>query len=276
MAVCLAHILPHQAGVILLGIPMIGATDIRIAYANAFRNLHNLATDYGKVPVASAPWYPNRGNVILSQSFLRSEIILNPNTSNYQFGILNTQLTNSQSTIARTEQRLTLQDVFFVSQIGYYFCISSSSGGDTEYANHLFTHPPGQLWNSTSLLNNLDALWQGELALNVNNRVVTTAWDLWRHYETPETQYPVFNTFSGNEQIVVNDEHYGSQSGVFPCEPMWILNGSYDNILNCTYNASLASVIPAAPAIYKCVLILRGILAQNCSKIMEPGNMNPS
>src|SRR3984885_181632 len=256
----------HHVGTLIAGVPMIGSQDMRIAYANAFRNLHNSAMAgmaAGTSPT-KAKWYPNRGNVILSQSFLRSEIVLDTTRNTYQFGILNNQITNGQTQIFNTEQRLTLQDIFYVAALGYYFNVQT----DANQKYHLYTHPPGTIYNGSNTLT-LDALWNAELSLNVNNRVIISAWDMWRHYETPQTQYPTYGTFVGTQQYPVNDEHYGSQSGMFPCEPMWILNGAFDNVMNLTFNYGLATI--GVSNGQRMVLIMRGILAQNCSKLMEPG-----
>jgi hypothetical protein len=246
---------------------------MRIAYANAFKSLHLLATNNDTIAAKDAKWYPNVGNKILSQSYIRTEILLDQTKNAYQFGILNNQITNGQ-TIFSTEKRITLQDIFYVSAVGYYFNQQASSGGSTILKDHLYTHPPGFI-ASGSNVNTLDALWQGELQLNVNNRVVEPGWDLWRHYETPQTQYPVFGVFQANQQYPVNDEHYGSQSGMYPTEPMWILNGAYDNVLTLQYYNSI-NAIGLSTSVTRMVLRLVGILAQNCSKIMEPGTINPS
>jgi hypothetical protein len=272
-AVVLHYVFPGVPGLITCGVPMIGAMDSRIAYANAFKNLHMKATQNGKIAVENTPWYPNRGNVILSQSYLRSEVKLSASKNTYQFGILNNQITNGQTAIFNSEKRLTLQDVFYVAQIGYYFRLVASGLGNTVYSSHLFSHPPGQISNGTNT-NTLDALWQGELQLNVNNRVVEPGWDLWRHYETPQTQYPVFESAVDSQQYPVNDEHYGGQSGVYPVEPMWILNGAFDNVMNVSYYDGLSNIGLSGDV--HMVIIMRGILAQNCSKLMEPGTINPS
>lgn len=255
---------------VMMGIPMIGSQDMRIAYANTYKSLWAKATNNGANKNPS--WLPNQGNKILSQGYLQSEILLNTSKTAYQFGINVNQLTNGQPVYV-DERRLQLQDAFYVSSIGYYFKTVATGGGDTEFQYHLFTHPPGQQANGTNQ-NTLDALWDGNLSLSVNNRTVVPQWDLWRHYETPQTQYPFFGVASPTALYPINDEHYGSQSGVYPCEPMWLLDGAYDNVLNINYNAGL-NTIGLGGSVHM-VVILRGILAQNCSKLMEPGLMNPA
>ena len=272
MSIC-AYFFPHAHHAVLAGIPMLAAQDLRIAYTNAYRTLWKKATNDGSNKNPS--WLPNTGNKILSQSDLISEIALTANRSNYQFGINVNQLQNGQP-IYNTERRLNLQDTFFASQIGYYMRVVSTYTGNPNYQNHLFTHPAGQFYGSGTYDPNIaDSFWNGSMQLSINNRTVVPEWDLWRHYETPQTQYPTFVTSVGTQQYPVNDEHYGAQSGMFPIEPMWVLDGSYDNTLTINFNNSLASIISGSLNIHM-VVVLRGILAQNCGKIMEPGLMNPA
>ena len=262
---------------ILCGIPMIGSSDMRVAYVNAYRSLYNKATNNGKLAnklgePGGPSWLPNTGNKILSQSDIRSEILLNVNKTRYQFGINNNDVAPGQ-VLYNTERRLALNDVFYVSQIGYYFRILSTTAGNTDFNSQLFTHIPGQFSGAINL-NQGAALWDGNLTLSILNRVVIPEWDLTRHYEVPQTQYPVFTTPSATAQYPVNDEFYGSQSGMYPTEPMWILDGSYDNVLEVNYNNAL-TIAGLSTCTIHMVVVMRGILAQNCSKVMEPGTMNP-
>lgn len=265
------------AGVVMAGIPMIGSTDMRIAYTNAYRSLWNKATNNGqldprKLGQAGGPaWLPNTGNKILSQSDLIVEILLNQNKTQYQFSI---NVGNNAAGQAQgvQERRLALQDVFFVAQVGYHMRVAATSGGSTDFQSQLFSHPPGWFFGGINL-NRAVALWDGNLSLDINNRVVVPEWDLMRHYEAPQTQYPTFSTFVATQPYPVNDEFYGGQSGMYPTEPMWILDGSYDNKLGVAYNQAL-NTSGLAGSIYMRVT-MRGILAQNCGKIMEPGIMVP-
>ena len=260
----------------LLGVPMLGNSDMRIAYSNAYRSLWKKATLNGKLdkPLGQPggpTWLPNTGNKILSQSDLISEIVLNVNKTTYQFNINANQ--NVGGVQLPRERRLNLQDTFYAAQIGYYFSMVQTGGGNTDYANQLFTHPPGQFFGAINL-NLADALWNGNLSLAINNRTVVPEWDLYRHRETPQTQYPQFNTPVVTDQYPINDEQYGAQSGMYPCEPMWILDGSYDNVMQVVYNNAL-NLAGLGTSVVHMVVVIRGILAQNCGKIMEPGLMNP-
>jgi len=261
--------LHHTTVKVAGGIPIIGAQDMRIAYTNTYRTLLKKAmrgVPSGKTP----PWMPNTDNRILSQSYLRSEIQLTATRSQYQFGINTNQIAAGQ-VLYPSEQRLNLQDSFFVSNVGYYFRNLSAAGGNL--SSRLYTAPSGQFYGSggVTALTTQDTLWDGNLSLAVNNRTIVPSWDLWRHFEQPNEQFPVFGSAIAGSQFPVDDEGYGSQSGMYPCEPMWILDGSYDSICNVTFNNSIATAI-GSNTIHM-VLILRGILAQNCGKIMEGGGL---
>lgn len=260
-------------GVITMGTQMIGNQDLRIAYVNAYRSLYDKATK-SVAPGAKPSWMPNQGNKILSQSDLRSEIVLNVNKTTYQFGINVNQQTNQQP-ILNTERRLNLQDTFFVAQIGYYFRVVVTAGGSSAYTNQLFTHPPGQIYNPPTVnLDSMVSLWNGNMSLAVNNRTIVPEWDLFRHYVCPDNQAPVFGAALATQLFPVNDALWGAQDGMYPVEPMWILDGSYDNVMNITFNNAL-NLSGLANTQVNMVVIMRGILAQNCGKIMEPGMMNP-
>jgi len=255
-------------------VQMLGANDMRIAYTNAYRSLWNKATKNGKDTNPS--WLPNQGNKILSQSDLRSEIVLNQNKTTYQFGINVNQIVNSQ-TIFNTERRLNLQDTFYCAQIGYYFRVVSTAGGNTSFGSYLNTAIPGWLYGGGVDINAGTSLWDGNLSLSINNRTVVPEWDLYRHFQRNTTQSPVFTTFSPTSQYPAGDETSGDQSGMYPCEPMWILDGSYDNVMNVTFNNALNTIGLGTGALnIHMVVVMRGILAQNCGKIMEPGLMNPA
>ena len=277
-AMVVTNHLVHSSAVTVCAGAFLQASDLRLAYANAYKSLWKKATNDGKN--LNPGWMPNQGNKILSQSDLITEILLSPNKTNYQFGINTNQLQNGQP-VYNTERRLNLQDTFFVSQIGYFYRMVATSGGNLDFSSQLYTHVPSWFFGAVDQ-NWSDNLWNGTLSLAINNRTVVPEWDLYRHREVPQTQYPTWGTYSGTALYPANDEQYGSTSGMYPCEPMWILDGSYDNVMNIAFNNPLtnSATNPFLPIVgtnqIHMVVVMRGILAQNCGKIMEPGLMNPA
>jgi len=58
------------------------------------------------------------GQAVLSQSYLRLEVSLSTSITNYQFPVLVNDVSASATAATNLEQRLNLQDAFYVSQIG--------------------------------------------------------------------------------------------------------------------------------------------------------------
>lgn len=251
---CITHN-AHVAGVLAI-IPIINNMDARIAYSNAVKYL---TVDKG---------IKLEGNKKLTQSYLQSETLLNQNISNYQMGI------NAATNIAGVapypeEQRLQLQDAFFVSSVGYMIRVLSTSGQNTNKKNELMTFPSAWFFGSAGVNNDLmTVLWNGYMKLQVNNNIITPAWDLQRHYSVPETQYPAWNGALPNGVLYpLFDEIDGAQTGFYPTEPMWVLDGGYGNDLYINYNEPISGAGLGNMQV-RIVVILRGVLAQNCGKIM--------
>jgi hypothetical protein len=220
-----------------------------------------------------APYTPNENNQYVSQSFLCSAFKLSPNISTYAAALgVNGLSTNTPTKLAE-ENRLTLQDLFFAFEIGYFFNIKATNGGSTIYQSQYFTHPPGQIYSGSNI-NTLNALWDAKGRFQANNQPVTPYWDMRGHYETPMTQYPVFTgPLLASTTIPVNDEQYGVSSGFRQILPGWVMDGGSTNEFLVNYNSSLAN-IGIAGDMYM-IIYLRGIMAQNCGKIMTSGIYNP-
>jgi len=223
---------------------------------------------------SNAKYYtPGENAMTVSQGYLESECKLVSTTSAYQFNFNDTKanITNGGA-ITVNEERLALQNMFVGFEIFYGLRIQQTNGGSGVFKDQLFTHPPGQV-NSGSNTDTLAALWNGNYAFQANNQPVTVAADLWRHYENPTTQYPVYGTLSTSALYPVNDEQYGSTSGWYPVVPGWIMDGAFNNVINVNFNNSLSGIgLPtAAGSEYRAVIIMRGMLCQNCSEIMVSG-----
>ena len=108
----------------------------RLAYANAVATLQGK----GNIVVNQKDKTGVRREIRMTQSFLRTEVNLDQNITNYSFGITNNQ-PNSSGSIFPTEQRLTLQDVFFAYRVGFFISCESTSAGNTNYKNQLMTYP---------------------------------------------------------------------------------------------------------------------------------------
>jgi len=79
----------------------------------------------------------NPQQAVLSQSYLRFENTLSTTKTSYDFGVLNNQ-TISGSAQFPTENRLNLQDAFYISEIMVYIGKASST---TDSSYKLSTYP---------------------------------------------------------------------------------------------------------------------------------------
>lgn len=192
---------------------------------------------------------------VLTQSELRSEIPLNTTTTNYVVPILvNTNPYTGGTT--PTERRLQLQDAFVTGSIGMFLAVPSSG---TDVAYTIFSYPSLAKFTATQQ-QNLNALYNGYMTLNVSNKTLIVYWDLWKHYKVNQTQAGVGVTA---QTIFPIDEADFTTDGFYPVEPNVLHIGST--------NINMSIVLPAAiatlPANAKLVIIQRGVLAQNVTSV---------
>jgi len=212
----------------------------RLVYRNAYNAMVAAGVDPKKA--------------VLSQSYLRLEVAASTTKTNYQFGVL----INDQpqgNPIRQTEQRLNLQDAFFVASVQLFVGLASS-GTATDFA--LTSYPSPTVFTATAAAA-LYNLYNGYLSLTVNNSVITPSWDLYRHLEINQTQQTVTPIVSGT----VLNQISGLTAGSCACEPNWVLIGSKNNTLQINLPAAISTVTSTTVL----VLILRGVLAQNCTVV---------
>jgi hypothetical protein len=190
----------------------------------------------------------NVGQTVLSQSYLRFENTLSTTKTSYDFGVLNNQ-TISGSTQFPTEQRLNLQDAFYISEIMVYLGKAAST---TDASYKLSTYPSSQIF--TTGATSLYTLYNGVLSLTVNNRQIVPASDLTKFLQIPQTQA----TGAANSPI---DQFDGQWATVV--EPNLVLIGSKNSLINIT----IPSAFTTLDANTRVVIICRGVLAQNVTVV---------
>jgi hypothetical protein len=162
------------------------------------------------------------------------------------------------SSVRATEQRLNLQDAFYVSTVQVFLSLADSATA-TDYSpitynnQHLFTTA-----GANQALNNF---YNGTLSLTVNNRVITPSWDILRHLEIPQTQQTAVPTSTANTV----DQLTGGYSSSFVCEPNWVLIGSKNNNLSITLPNSIGTLQASKTTVLG--IVLRGVLAQNVTVV---------
>jgi hypothetical protein len=192
----------------------------------------------------------NPQSAILSQSYLRFENTLSTTKTSYDFGVLNNQTISGQSQTP-TEQRLNLQDAFYISEMMVYIAKASSA---TDASFKLSTYPSPTVFTTSGAAAALYTLYNGVLSLTVNNRQIVPASDLQKFLETPQTQ----QTGAANSPI---DQFDGNFSTVV--EPNLVLIGSKNSLFNIT----IPSAFAALDSNTRVVILVRGVLAQNVTVV---------
>jgi hypothetical protein len=215
----------------------------RLVYRNAYNAMVAAGVDPKKA--------------VLSQSYLRLEVAASTSKTNYQFGVL----INDQpqgNPIRPTETRLNLQDAFFVASVQLFTAVAASATA-TNFA--LTTYPNPRIFSTAGAAAALYNLYNGYLSLTVNNSVITPSWDLYRHLEINQTQQTTTPVAAG----IPLDQTSGLTSTAVACEPNWVLIGSKNNVLQLNLPAAIDTLQAASTTVL--VIILRGVLAQNCTVV---------
>lgn len=210
------------------------------------------------------------GKSVLTQSYLRFEAALSTTATNYKFDVLVNESTQATNWV--TQQKLAIQDAFYVGQIGFFLILPQTAGG---YDSPLYTYPAvggpnsgvtNQLTAATAVV--ASTIWHGNMQLIIDQRTVLTAWDLMRHYKVPVTQnnFTTTGVATGAPTAPYHaalDSSNFADDGFYPCEPNIVLNGGNKNILSVNLPAPLTGITTNG----RLVIIMRGLLAQNASNL---------
>jgi hypothetical protein len=247
---------------------MISQGDFERSYGKALKYLNDLAAAGGnKFKVGS-------GNKVVQPYTVRTSSVINASSNAYTLGITVNSPSSDGSVGQYPQIRLQQTDLFIVTHIGYYITVNVTQTGNTDYANILMTYPQAQFFGMGGAggfnANKAVGFWQGRLNLTVNSRQILRDWDLWKHCENPQAQYPYFGSLPATTPINYDNERYGSTSGLFPVMPMIPMDGSTDIVLNLNYDTSLASIFGTSTPTITATVRLFGFLAQNMGKINNP------
>lgn len=215
----------------------------RLVYKNAVKAMLAAGVDPAKA--------------ILSQSFLRLEVVASTAKTNYSFGVLINDSPQGQP-VRATETRLNLQDAFYVGTIQAFLGLASSAVA-TDFAP--ITYPNTRKFTTAGAAQALNNFYNGYLNLQVNNRVITPTWDMLRHLEINQTQQNVTPLAT----TINEDQLTGAESTAFACEPNWVFIGSKNNNLQLNLPAAIGTLQADATTVI--TLIFRGILAQNVTVV---------
>jgi hypothetical protein len=191
----------------------------------------------------------------LSQSEIRLEVNLLTTNNSFVFGVLSNQ-SNSNNVQFATESRLNQSDTLCVNEYGIYVGLAANNN-DTAYT--LNTYGNTQVFAAADAAA-LDSTFfsNGGFQITANNDVVAPYRGLFNHWYKPQTQQTAaLGAASPKDQI------RGAEDGMITMEPNILLIGSK----NYQPQIVLKSAMASAAANLRCVLIMRGILAQNSTVV---------
>lgn len=206
-----------------------------------------LAFEKAKQGVRAAGY--NLGTAVLSQSYLRSEVLLSTTQTLYTFPILVND--NQSGGITNTSNLLNLQDAFYVSEMAIYF---AAPGSSTASNFPLVSYPNASIFAAGSDAE-LYSLYNGKMSILINNRQIVPTIDLYRFYDAEQTQAPAVTN--------AKDQFSGKNSGKYVIEPGIVFVGSKQNVVQVSIPNALASVQANSRMILYCV----GHLAQNITPV---------
>jgi len=191
----------------------------------------------------------------LSQSEIRLEVELTTTMAQFTFGMTPNQA-NSTNVVFNTENRLQLQDSLVVSEYGI-FVGQPGSRVDTAWRMHTYGNTQDFAAADATAL---DTTFynHGFFSVKCNNDVIIPYRGLFNHWYKPQTQQTAaLGAGSPGDQI------RGAEDGMITQEPNLLLVGSKNYQPQIVLPVALAS----AAAFERCVLIFRGVLAQNSTLV---------
>jgi hypothetical protein len=194
-----------------------------------------------------------------TQGFLRSEVPMVTNSTNYSIQVIVNQGNPNGRVLNKF---MNMQDLFFVSDVFVGWTLASA----TAVNGKIYTYPNlTAAATGGSIPADLNALYNGQLIIQMNNNTVNPGWDLDRHLFVPRTQQnTAFNVASPTSPAVQPiDQVNLSEDGWYPCEPNMVFNGGG----NLNVNLNLAGAIASVPTNAAIVVKFRGLLLQNVSGI---------
>lgn len=199
----------------------------------------------------------NPSQVNLTQSALRSEILLATNQTHYQFGISVTDPGQNNGNVFPTEVRLGQQNSFIVSEF-FLYIFEPSSATDCTYNDYTWPNPT--VFSVSGEAADLRTLYKGYLKITVNNSVKLPSMVLDRFWKVPFAQK---QTAAANVPGVQEDSRDGATDGLSVTEPNIVFIGSKANLVEIFLPAGIAVLGTATRA----ALVPRGLMAINSTII---------
>jgi hypothetical protein len=216
----------------------------RLVYRNALRAISRAGAD--------------PSTAILSQSYLRLTAIVSPTITSYRFGVLINDSSTGVTGALPTDQKLQLQDAFYVGSIQWWLGLPATPTA-TDYPALTWNNP--NVFSTPNAATALENFYQSTYSLTVNNRVISPAMPMSRHKYIPILQQ---NDAAGAG--VNTDAFNGIEDTALACEPNWVLIGSKNNQFVLNLPAAIGTLQADKTTVITCTM--SGILAQNVTPVV--------
>lgn len=207
-------------------------------------------------------------NAIQLPGYLRSEVALGT-TNRIDFAIGVNEQADGQA-IVPTENRLRINDAFFVTHWSLMFYKYTTSGGVAARSRarlHTFDNAAVFGANAPSLL----AAYNGKMSLRVNDRVYVDSMDAMRFYAVGTAQEGVEVSTGATNPAYVADHFINSEAFALETDPLVRLDGAGANRLSLTLPDSVVFTNVGTETVVA-VAYLRGWLSQNGGSLRTPTN----
>jgi hypothetical protein len=193
----------------------------------------------------------NVGQAVLTQSYIRSEQVLNVAANSYTFPLTVTALAGNTNFSTMLVGQL--QDVHVVSEIGFFWALPAAAPAVGSYAFPLYSYPNREIFPLGFAA--MYSFYNGNISMKVNNQNVVVAIDTFRNYVVNQTQQ--------GATVPPIDQLDGAEDGFFANEPNLLINGAANIVLQVNLPGAISTIDAGA----RLVLIMRTILAQNVTSV---------
>lgn len=196
---------------------------------------------------------------IIVQHTLVSNVLMNASTTNFHIPILANDQRNGTNAFI-TENRLQLQDLFVVTEIGMFVAVPT---GATDGRFPIYSYPPPTVFSTANTAAAVQGAYaQGRISQSSNNQVISPFWDTYKHYAVPQTQIASAVGYSTSTNATVGSVD-GATDGFYPVTPGWVFNGGGNLDLNFIIPQNMAAIETNS----RFVFMFRGFLLQNASAV---------
>ncbi len=199
-------------------------------------------------------------NAIQLPGYLRSEVVLGQqNEITFRTGT--NEPNNGGAGIFATENRLDINDAFFVTHYGLYFYKFTTAAGNAARSRaRLHSFPNATVFGANAP--ELEGAYNGKLSLRVDDTVFIDSMDVRRFYNARTAQQGVAVSTAASNNAYTADDWSGAEMFANETDPLVRLNGPGKNVIRVALPDTMNfGLVPTETIVAVCYL--RGWLSQN-------------